>query len=92
MLAWYTTLIALRKAHPALRDGAPGSTVVTQNPGELRVERGPFTLHVNLSPEPRPLPRGRVLASSKPVEDGLLPATSCVLLTAVSDPTGRPAR
>ena len=81
MLAWYRTLIALRKAHPALRDPRPDTTVVTQTRSELRIDRGPFTLHVNLSPEPRPCCAGEVLAASRPLDEhGHLVALSCALV------------
>ena len=50
MLAWYRSLIRLRKSTPSLNDGTPGNVRVTFNEEQrwLRVERGTITILCNL--------------------------------------------
>jgi maltooligosyltrehalose trehalohydrolase len=79
MLAWYGALIAARREHPALRDPAPGSTAVTEQPGGFDLHRGAFTLRVNLSKAPVGAPGGRCVLASKPLSRGELPPVSCAL-------------
>jgi alpha-glucosidase len=73
MLTLYRSALALRRAHPALGDGA--MEWVELGPGVLAFTREPgFTCVVNLSAEPVALPAGEVLlASAAPVEGALPP-------------------
>ena len=83
MLRWYRELIAVRKQHAELRDPSAGSVrVVERAPGRLfHVERGPFTLAVNLTDEPAPSEGGElVLASDAAASATELPPMSCALL------------
>ena len=68
MLAWYRTLIALRRRHPDLSDpGAPVVTELDEAGGWLLVQRGAVVLVVNLGPGDTKVERrgwGRLLASA----------------------------
>ena len=63
MLAWYRSLIALRKEHPALRDPAPGATAVRMRGAALEVTRGPFRVIASLDGSPLDVEGDVVLAS-----------------------------
>lgn len=54
-LTWVRRLIALRRAHPELRDGAADSLGVVWDPaaGWFVLERGPFAVVVNAADRPR---------------------------------------
>ena len=91
LLAWYTTLIALRRAQPDLSDPDLASVKVAHDEGArwLAYRRGDLRIAVNLSPEPAEIPlggAGRVLAAWEPVDPpdsgGVLrlPPESCVVL------------
>ncbi|MFJ5215297.1 malto-oligosyltrehalose trehalohydrolase [Streptomyces sp. NPDC088354] len=56
LLAWYRRLIALRHAEPALTDPALDAVRVTAGEHTLCLERGPFRVAVNLSPEDAGIP------------------------------------
>jgi maltooligosyltrehalose trehalohydrolase len=60
MLAWYRSLIALRRRTPALTDGRTDRISVQTDAarGTLVVVRGPVTLAANLGAEPATLPTG----------------------------------
>lgn len=80
MLAWYGALIAARRDHAELRDPAPRSTAVTEQPGGFDLHRGAFTLRVNLSDAPVRAPGGRCVLASRPLPaSGELPPVSCAL-------------
>ncbi|MFI1203141.1 malto-oligosyltrehalose trehalohydrolase [Streptomyces sp. NPDC020883] len=51
LLSWYRTLLALRRAHPALTDPDPSRTQVTHDESArwLLLRRGPLRLAVNLA-------------------------------------------
>ena len=81
MLELYRTVLARRRAHPALGDGdltwvsAPGDAVL-----HLRREPG-FACVVNLSDAPVDLPaHDEVLLTSVPLEDGRLGPDAAVWL------------
>jgi len=92
MLDWYRRLIAVRAAHPELRDGR--RPVVDTDPGArwLVVAHGPLAIAANLGPEPVLArlggrdPRRLALASSERVEleaDGIrLPGWSVAVVEA----------
>jgi maltooligosyltrehalose trehalohydrolase len=79
MLAWYRALITARRECPELRDPDPASIAVTESPGGLDIQRGPFTLRVNLSDAPAPPAGGTCVLASRPLADGALPPVSCAL-------------
>lgn len=81
MLAWYRDLIALRRAHPNLRDPSPASTVVTmERDGHvLHVGRGGHTLIVNLSDAAMDLRGAEVVLTSSLVA-GTLPVATCAIV------------
>jgi maltooligosyltrehalose trehalohydrolase len=64
LLAWYRTLIRLRRAHPALAGGDLAATRVAYDEEQrwLVLHRGHYRTAVNLSPEPRGVPLGAPLA------------------------------
>jgi maltooligosyltrehalose trehalohydrolase len=73
LLAWYRSLIALRKAHADLTTAPAGSPSVTydERAGWLVVRRGTITIAVNLAPTTRAVPLGcagphRLLLASSP--------------------------
>ncbi|WP_436788674.1 malto-oligosyltrehalose trehalohydrolase [Yinghuangia sp. YIM S10712] len=74
LLAWYRTLIRLRREHPELSDPHLPSVQLTYDEpaGWLMLHRGPFRTAVNLAEEPATLPVGigeaEVLASWTPAE------------------------
>ncbi|MEV0470184.1 alpha-amylase family glycosyl hydrolase, partial [Streptomyces prunicolor] len=80
MLELYRTALRLRRAHPALGDGA--LTWLDAPPGVLAFRRDPgFVCVVNLSATPYPLPdHSAVLLASAPVEDGVLATDHAVWL------------
>ena len=80
MLELYRTALRLRRAHPALGDGA--LTWLDAPPGVLAFRRDPgFVCVVNLSATPYPLPdHSSVLLASAPVEDGVLATDHAVWL------------
>ncbi|MBL9018409.1 MAG: malto-oligosyltrehalose trehalohydrolase [Myxococcales bacterium] len=63
MLAWYRSLIALRREHAALRDAAPDSISVRTRGAALEVTRGPFHILASLDERPLPIEGDVVLAS-----------------------------
>ncbi len=92
MLAWYRSLVALRRAHPSLRDGHRELVDVAfdEQAEWIRVTRGPVTVCCNLSRERRTVPLGAeapravALASKEEAELGqggvALPPESVVVL------------
>ncbi|WP_329046402.1 glycoside hydrolase family 13 protein [Amycolatopsis sp. NBC_01488] len=79
MLGLYRAALAERRANPALGDGT--MTWLPSSPGVLSFAREPgFGCVVNLSAEPVELPADRVLLSSVPLADGLLPPDAAVWL------------
>jgi maltooligosyltrehalose trehalohydrolase len=98
MLAWYRSLIALRRASPSLNNGEPGQTRVLFDEEQmwLCMKRGGFTVCCNLSDSERLFPvqqGGRAILSSRqetpPVKDGCiaLPGNSVAV---VSEPPTTP--
>jgi maltooligosyltrehalose trehalohydrolase len=91
MLAWYGSLIELRKTHESLMDGRLEDTRVSFNEAEgwLVMARGPVQLLFNFGDDPASVPvraEGRVLLASDPgvkVRDAniALPATAFVALS-----------
>jgi maltooligosyltrehalose trehalohydrolase len=81
MLGWYRGLIALRRAHPNLRDPAPGSTVVESDGHVFKISRGAHTLIVNLSETPLDLRDAEVVLTSSLVP-GTLPVNTCAIVRA----------
>lgn len=80
MLQWYRDLIALRRAHPSLRNAAAGATKVELlAQGCLRVVRGIHALVVNLSDAPIAC-RGLVELASSPLAGEMLPAQACAVV------------
>lgn len=79
MLAWYRDLIALRRAHPNLRDPSPGSTIVESDDHVFKISRGAHTLIVNLSETPIDLRDADIVLSSSLVQ-GTLPVNTCALV------------
>lgn len=83
LLAWYRTLIRLRRTHPELTDPHLSAVHVTYDEaaGWLMLHRGPFRTAVNLADEPATLPMGtanaEVLASWDPttIDRGLAGTT-----------------
>jgi maltooligosyltrehalose trehalohydrolase len=76
MLAWYRSLIQLRRSSPALSSGCLEDTSVTFDEAEqwLRVDRGPMTIACNFANNPRCFcfehePAPRLLISSQPLGD-----------------------
>jgi maltooligosyltrehalose trehalohydrolase len=51
VLGWYRDLLALRRAHPDLRDPRLGASEVSWQDRRLRMGRGAFEVLVNLSDE-----------------------------------------
>jgi maltooligosyltrehalose trehalohydrolase len=92
LLAWYRTLIALRRAQPDLRDPDLAAVRVTHDEERRRLtfRRGDVRVVVNLAPEPATVALGgngvRVLAAWEPLEppgpDGLIrvPGESAAVL------------
>ncbi len=89
MIAWYRSLIHLRKSHPCLNDGTPGNARVTfsEQSKWLCMERGNISLLCNLGDEHRfSIPQGSrvllALPASTQVEGGdiSLPQDSVVIL------------
>ena len=68
MLAWYRSLIALRRSTPELTDGDRSAvTVDGVADGRLTVRRGPITVVANLGGEPVPaVAAGRVVVAGPP--------------------------
>ena len=92
LLAWYRTLLALRRAHPALTD--PDLSAVRVDYDEtarwLVLYRGPYRTAVNLSPHTRTVPLGSLhtetlAAHNTATPDGdsltLPPTSAAVVLT-----------
>jgi len=89
MLAWYRSLILLRRTTPSLNDGAPGKTQVTfdEQARWLRMDRGNIAVICNLG-EQRVFPvqrNARVLLASQTVSRAVgdaitLPQDSVVIL------------
>ncbi|HEX3765658.1 MAG TPA: malto-oligosyltrehalose trehalohydrolase [Kofleriaceae bacterium] len=79
MLAWYRALITARRECPELRDPDPDSIAVTERPGGLDIQRGPFTLRVNLADARAPAAGGACVLASRPLVGGALPPVSCAL-------------
>jgi alpha-glucosidase len=85
MLALYRSMLRLRRAEPALRDGefdwraAPGDPT-----GVLAFSRGPlFSCLVNLGDAQYPLPDGaEILLASGSIDEGALPSDTAVWLRA----------
>ena len=81
MLSLYRSALALRRSSPAVRGDAlewlpaPEGVLAFRRPGGL-------VCLVNLSAGPVPLPEGRVLLASEPVDGGLLPVDAAVWLGA----------
>lgn len=79
----YRTLLALRHELPALGEGTAGISWDAAPAGVLSFTREPgFRCVVNLSDAPYPLPGGRTLAASCPLDEGMLPADAAVWLSA----------
>ncbi|WP_029899209.1 glycoside hydrolase family 13 protein [Nocardia brasiliensis] len=79
MLALYRSALRIRHEHPALGEGAlnwlelgPQVLAFTREPG--------FTFVGNLGTQPVPLPEGRVLLSTTPLDAGLLPGDAAAWL------------
>lgn len=73
MLEWYRALVALRAAEPDLRAGqCPSCVEVDATAGWLRVERGPWSIVVNLGAREQrvPCPAGTVALASDPACPG----------------------
>lgn len=58
VLGWYRSLLALRRAEPALRDGRPEATLARYDEAArwIAVARGPFEVIVNLADAPVAVP------------------------------------
>ncbi|MBY8878499.1 malto-oligosyltrehalose trehalohydrolase [Actinacidiphila acidipaludis] len=56
LLEWYRSLIALRRAEPALAEGPLDEVAATAGGRTLRVARGPFRILVNFSDTPARVP------------------------------------
>ena len=92
MLAWYRTLVRLRRSSASLNDGEPGQTKVTFNEdkGWLVMERNLVTVMCNLGKETVSLENGKklplLMASGVGVEAAgqqvILPANSLAILSA----------
>ncbi|MFD7627645.1 malto-oligosyltrehalose trehalohydrolase [Streptomyces sp. NPDC059851] len=92
LLAWYRTLVGLRRSHPDLRDPDLAAVRVAYDEERrwITFRRGDVRVVVNLAPEPAVIPLGRngvrVVASWEPVDhpdpEGRIrvPAESVVLL------------
>jgi alpha-glucosidase len=82
MLSLYRDALALRRSDLA---GLPESLEwVEAGPGVVAFRRGDdFTCVVNFGPDAVPVPAGRVLLTSGPLDQGLLPVDTCVWLHAV---------
>jgi alpha-glucosidase len=80
MLSLYRSALSIRRSHPALGDGT--LTWIDSAPGVLAFSRGlGFVSVTNLSAEPVALPTyTRLLLSSTPLENGLLPPDSTAWL------------
>jgi maltooligosyltrehalose trehalohydrolase len=92
LLAWHRSLIALRRAVPALRDGRLDrvGVDVDQDAGRLTVRRGPVTVAANLGPDDIVVEMaGEVVLASEGVDPGAgavrLPPDS-VALALVQEP------
>ncbi len=92
MLAWYRSLIRLRRTTPSLNDGAPGKTQVTfdEQARWLRMDRGNVAVICNLGEQRlfRVQRDARVLLSSRTVSRAVgdaikLPQDSVVILEAM---------
>lgn len=105
LLAWYRSLIALRRSEPDLRGGVRPSVSFSEQEGWLSVRRGNVLVLCNLGEEARriPLPAGapkEVLLASRSSEldlgdaEAVLPPETLVILkafneTAAGSATGR---
>ena len=80
MLSLYRTALSIRRSHPALGDGS--LTWIESDPGVLAFSRGlGFVSVTNLSGAPVTLPTyTRLLLSSTPLQNGLLPQDSTAWL------------
>ena len=56
LLEWYRSLIALRRAEPAIAEGRLDEVTATAGGRTLRVARGPFRILVNFSDAPARVP------------------------------------
>lgn len=92
-LAWVRTLIALRRLHPSLRDGAASGMRITSDPGAgwLVLHRGEVDVVVNAADHPQPVPLppadDRVLLASweprsEPIADAVAMAAHDVAIVA----------
>ncbi|HWQ54618.1 MAG TPA: malto-oligosyltrehalose trehalohydrolase [Bryobacteraceae bacterium] len=82
LLAWYSSLIRLRRSVPALSDGRMDKVRARADSGILEMRRGPVRLVANLGPKPVALAAGdneTVLLCSDPL-DRELPPDSVALL------------
>ncbi len=81
VLAWYRSLIEVRRAYPALRNPAPDATRVEEQGGLFTVHRGELALVCNLTEETRPADlRELLLASTSLSNTRALPPLSCALV------------
>jgi maltooligosyltrehalose trehalohydrolase len=81
MLAWYRSLIAARRMHPALRDPAPDGTHVDEHDGVLSVARGELALVCNLTEQARAVELGDVLLASEGMPSMReLPPLACAIV------------
>ncbi|WP_046471578.1 glycoside hydrolase family 13 protein [Allosalinactinospora lopnorensis] len=79
VLGLYRTALRLRREHPALGEGELEWSEADE--GALSFTRAPgFGCVANLSNRPCPLPRGRVLLASGPLEEDRLPPDTAVWL------------
>ncbi|MFE0458707.1 malto-oligosyltrehalose trehalohydrolase [Kitasatospora sp. NPDC058965] len=81
LLAWYRTLIRLRREHPELTDGDLGAVRVDAGPSEVTVHRGRFRITVNFADKPTELPPGRPVAHWGVLTARELGARSCAVMT-----------
>ena len=83
MLGWYRALVEARRAHPELRDPAPGSTNALQTGELVTVQRGALVLVCNPSARAQPTRLGDVLLASTGLANlHELPPLSCALVRA----------
>jgi maltooligosyltrehalose trehalohydrolase len=79
MLGWYRQLAAARRAHPELRDPAPGATRARRTGDVLEIERGALALVCNLGDAPARF-SGGVLLASRSLAGNELPPLTCALV------------
>jgi maltooligosyltrehalose trehalohydrolase len=81
MLAWYRSLLTLRRDQPSLRAADADATRVREDAGVLIVERGDLALACNCGDEPRRVALGDVLLASNHLSTTReLPPRSCAIV------------